>query len=164
MDITFEIVNFLWTSCLECTSAILVASFPVMPRLYKHLWGKRTGSSEEKSSTRQRNVNIRANNGNSLAGFNRQSSVRNMTEYTESQTGLGEAYLQSATSDSQGTQPSSAEHDWSEDYRIPIMGQQERSQGEMPEAHTVRTEFDSRGAMRNPAQDLPALDQLEASS
>ena len=40
-DMTFEVVNLAWTACLECAAAILVASFPVMPRLYRFIRGEK---------------------------------------------------------------------------------------------------------------------------
>ena len=131
-----------------------------MPRLYKYLKEKKTGSSKEKSTTPRRKFDARANDDSSIAGFGRPGSIRDMTEHAGSQTRSGSDGIHS-TSDNQITQSSSAEHDWSEDYRIPTTGQQERNQNDLPKVHTVKTDFDSRGAMRNPAQDLSALSQLE---
>ena len=36
-DVTYNITYLFWTATLEGTSAILVASFPVMPRLYQYI-------------------------------------------------------------------------------------------------------------------------------
>ena len=45
VDVTYNILNLCWTASLELASALLVASFPVMPRLYQYIRGKRPADS-----------------------------------------------------------------------------------------------------------------------
>ena len=51
-DVTWEVVNLSWTACLEGVAAILVASFPVFPRLYQFLRGERPAGSSTRPSYR----------------------------------------------------------------------------------------------------------------
>lgn len=44
-DVTFNTGNLLWTAGLEGATAILVASFPIMPRLYQFICSKTSTSS-----------------------------------------------------------------------------------------------------------------------
>lgn len=49
-DFTYHSADLFWAATLEATSAILVASFPVMPRLYQTICRKKQTSSAVRSS------------------------------------------------------------------------------------------------------------------
>lgn len=51
-DVTYNAVNLSWTACLEGASALLVASFPVFPRLYQFLLDKRPANSSTRPFNR----------------------------------------------------------------------------------------------------------------
>ena len=44
-DMTYNMINLCWTSALEVAGGLLVASFPVLPRLYRFLRGEQAAAS-----------------------------------------------------------------------------------------------------------------------
>ena len=50
VDVTFHIADLFWSAILEGASAILVASFPVLPKLYQFIRGKSSAGRSSRPS------------------------------------------------------------------------------------------------------------------
>ena len=81
-DVTFNVANLFWTACLEGASALLVASFPVMPRLYQYIRNKTSTGSTKRPSYRA-TFGFGSSNRRLRPGFQKPDISTSTTNYSD---------------------------------------------------------------------------------
>ena len=158
-DLTFEIVNFLWTSCLECMSAILVACIPVMPRLFKAMRGNKASSG---GSLKHQPIFVpHTSNGASKPGFGQTGPNTRIMEQMGSQPQMSKSQVVPRSTGSQGPQPSAGTGQDLENESKMRMDIEERVK---IFAKTAKPQPGTKNPRHHRVVDIPALPELASGS